>query len=395
MEWLNNSEIVMGFVFRGKLDPHTINADDLHPPYNEALATARDADNLNSLKETVIQKHGYSIYRDAVEASESINSGTTPLNWVKIMETTASKFRVGVDLSRIGNELQTNHDVDLGKILQNVSQLELGYRSMTPLSEVEPEKHSLTPTGYKPIDDYFGGIPKSGLTIIAAPPGIGKTFLMLKMGLCMLRVKANKKKKIGIFSLEMLMSQLVKRYIDMDKKITTEERSRILASESAYNMSEVYAVAARTAASEKLAMIGIDFADLLVEGEQSESVMGSIYRASAVLAKQTRVPVVLLCQLSRNYTGGTPRVNHIRYSGMAEAMSSLIFLLHNPNNLLADFGKTQETSLPAVEGRGYIIGGKARFGFTEGGPGAIQVAWDGAAGWGDTVYGGYIKLTQG
>ena len=70
---------------------------------------------------------------------------------------------------------------------------------------------------------------------------------------------------------------------------------------------------------------------MLVEGEQSEAVMGVIYRSLAMLAKTTGVPVILICQLNRTqYTGGIPKINHIRYSGMAEMMSSLILLLYNP-----------------------------------------------------------------
>ena len=391
-QWLNNTEIVVGFVLRGKLDPHAVNPDDLHPPYNEIIPTVRDADTLNEAKENVIAKHGYSLYRDSVAASEEVNSGTTPLNWLKLLEQSASRFKSGVDLEKVGRDLQDGKEVDLGRILQYTSQIELGYRAMTPLSQVEPEKNSLIKTGYAPVDEWFGGIPKAGLTLIAGATGIGKTFIALRIALCMIRKYP--KKKVAIFSLEMLMSQLVARYLTMDKKMTLKDRERILASESSYTMSEVYAVAARTAATEDLGMIVIDFADLLVEGEQSEAVMGKIYRAASILAKQTKVPVVLVAQLNReNYKGGVPKIHHVRYSGMAEMMSSLILLLYNPNMILADFSnKEASTMLPPVQGKGYIIGGKARFGFKKGTPGAVQVDWDGGAGWGDTVYGQYIPL---
>ena len=249
--------------------------------------------------------------------------------------------------------------------------------------KVEPDK----------IDDYFGfTLDKDGLFLLEDMTVTHNTFLALRIALCMIRKYP--KKKVAIFSLEMLMSQLVARYLTMDKKMTLKDRERILASESSYTMSEVYAVAARTAATEDLGMIVIDFADLLVEGEQSEAVMGKIYRAASILAKQTKVPVVLVAQLNReNYKGGVPKIHHVRYSGMAEMMSSLILLLYNPNMILADFSnKEASTMLPPVQGKGYIIGGKARFGFKKGTPGAVQVDWDGGAGWGDKVYGQYIPL---
>lgn len=375
-KWQDTTEIVAGYMLRGKLDPNIVNPDDFYPPYPEIVPILRDGGTI----EDVVAKCGYSMVRDAKEASEAINGTLSPLGYVKILEQYASRYKNGTNISGIAKDLIDGKDVDLGKLLQYTAQIDLGYRSLTPLSDVEPEEGIWIKTGYAPWDDNIGGVPKAGLTLIAASPGIGKTTLMLRLGLSM--VRKYKKQKVAIFSLEMLMSQLVARYITLDKKITSEERSRILASESSYTVGEIYALAARTAASEKLAMIGIDFADLMVEGEQTESMMGQIYRSLSVLAKQTKVPVVLVCQLNRStYLGGMPKINHIRYSGMAEAMAALITLLYNPNNILAD--TKIDNQFPPEDGMGYIIEGKSRFGFKKGGPIAIKVPWDGAAGWGD------------
>jgi replicative DNA helicase len=112
--------------------------------------------------------------------------------------------------------------------------------------------------------------------------------------------------------------------------------------------------------------------------------MGLIYRTLSMLAKKTGIPVVLISQLNRaTYTGGVPKVNHLRYSGMAEAMSALILLIYNPSNIYAGF--TPTTELATVLGYGYLIVGKSRFGFKHGGPGAIQIGWskEDASGWAD------------
>ena len=101
----------------------------------------------------------------------------------------------------------------------------------------------------------------------------------------------------------------------------------------------------------------------------------------AMLAKKTGIPVLLICQLNRStYVSGMPRINHIRYSGMAEMMAAMIILVYNPNNILAD--GTDSKALPPVEGKGYLIEGKSRFGFKHHSPGAAQVDWDGLMGWG-------------
>jgi len=66
-------------------------------------------------------------------------------------------------------------------------------------------------------------------------------------------------------------------------------------------------------------------------------------------------------------------------------MSALILLIYNPNNVFADF--RSDDTLVAQDGIGYIIVGKSRFGFKKGAPGAIQVSWDGLAGWGEESLG--------
>lgn len=380
MKWLDQTEIVSGFILNGKLDPHAVNPDDLYPPYPEIIPILRDGGTV----EDVVSKCGFSIVRDAKAAAESVNGEVPPLGWLKMLEESASRYKSGVDIEKVAKELQAGKEVDLGKLLQYTSQIQLGYRSLTPLSEVEPEEGIWIKTGYQPIDEEIGGIPKAGLTIIAASPGVGKTTLMLKILISMIR--KHKKKKVALFSLEMLMSQIVHRYLAMDKTITKEERSRILASESSYTSGEIYALASRAAATENLAAIGIDFADLMVEGEQTEAVMGVIYRSLSILAKQTGIPVILVCQLNRTtYSGGIPKINHIRYSSMAEMMASLIMLLYNPNAIVAD--RSADTMLPPEEGRGYLIEGKSRFGFKKGSPIAIKLEWDGKDGWGSKSLG--------
>ena len=78
----------------------------------------------------------------------------------------------------------------------------------------------------------------------------------------------------------------------------------------------------------------------------------------------------------------------LRYTGMAEALAALVLFLHNPTQIFIE----SSDALPLIDGRGYIIVAKSRFGYKDGrhsGVGAIQLAWDGATGWGDKEYGWY------
>ena len=403
MVWLDRTEIVTGLVLSSSLDANLVNADDFYPPYNEIVAMLRKG----ATQEDVITKHGFSLIQAATMAANAVTADKEqakkrPVDWLNLLEQAASFYKYGQELALMADQLIMGQPIDPGKLIQFVGELDLGHRALTPLDQVEPEAGQWIKTGYQPIDEYVGGIPKAGLVTIAGGTGIGKTTLALRVALEIVRLYNGKKNtvkkgkkytdpmykdvpiekgKIAIFSLEMLLSQVVARFFDLDETITKEERSRILATESAYTVGEIYAVAARTAANENLKAIIIDFADMLVEGEQSEAVMGVIYRSLAMLAKTTGIPVILICQLNRNqYQGGIPKINHIRYSGMAEMMSALILLLYNPSATVADV--TANAILPFFPDKGYIIVGKSRFGFKMGKPGAVQVEFIGETGWG-------------
>jgi hypothetical protein len=406
MVWLDRTEIVMGLILNGHLSANLVNADDFFDPYNKIIGDLRKG----ATTEDIIANHGFSAYQAATMAANAVRADEDqtkkkPIDWLHLLEQAASYYKYGQELATMADKLMMGVAVDPGKLLQFVSELNLGHRTLTPLDQIEPEVGQWILTGYEPIDNYIGGLPKAGLIALAGGTGIGKTTLALRIALEMVRLydgrKNTKKKgakyaesysdlpaekgKVAIFSLEMLLSQVVARILTVDLETTKEERSRMLGTESAYTVGEIYAVAARAAANENLKAIIIDFADMLVEGEQSEAIMGVIYRSPAVLAKTTGVPVILICQLNRNqYQGGIPKINHIRYSGMAEMMSSLIMLLYNPSSTVADV--QANSILPYYPDKGYIIVGKSRFGFKMGKPGAVQVDFKGETGWGDFGY---------
>lgn len=395
MLWLDRTEIVTGLILHDYIDVNIVNADDFFAPYNDIIGALRKG----ATREDIVTKFGFSYLKTAEMAASAVmtdDAENKPIDWLNLLEQAASYYRYGQELAKMADTLMMGQPVDPGRMLQFVSEMDLGHRALTPLDQVEPEAGQWIKTGYAPIDDFIGGVPKAGLTTLAGGTGIGKTTLALKIGLSMVRQYTGKKKKgskkkddwderpgkIAIFSLEMLLSQIVARLINLDESITKEERSRILASESAYTVGEIYAVAARTAANENLKAIIIDFADMLVEGEQSESVMGVIYRSLAVLAKTTGVPVILICQFSRKEDAtGIPKITWMRYSAMAEMMSSLCLLLYNPSSTVVDV--KANAILPFYTDKGYIIVGKSRFGFKMGFPGAVQVGFKGETGWGD------------
>jgi replicative DNA helicase len=151
------------------------------------------------------------------------------------------------------------------------------------------------------------------------------------------------------------------------------------------DMYEVSAEASRKVALDGVECIIIDFADLMLHTAEEESTVALLYRSMAKLAKTAGVPVLLLSQLNRQYTerGGVPRIHNIRWSGLAEAMAALIILIYNPRQIYGAPPSSGKADLVVPENHAALIVGKSRFGFKQGGVGAIIVPWDGELAWGD------------
>lgn len=380
-KWQNDSEVLTGLVLQDKLSPDAVNPNTLAPPYDAMIILKRDG-----LDPTAMMLKGvpFTELNGALLAGEKVQSSQA-IDFIKLVENDASRAIGGARLRKQAEKLERGDEADVGVIMQVASSLENGYSEMTPMSKVEPAGDMFVKTGYAPFDIHFGGLPDASMTVLAASPGVGKTSLGLKVAVGCAKLYTDK--SVAFFTLEMTMSQLTKRTLELNENLDEETKSRILLNEDILGPQEVYSIASRTAASTPLSLIVIDFADQLVtSGEQSESVMGVIYRTLAALAKRTGVPVLLISQLNREtYSGGIPRINHIRYSGMAEAMAAMILLVYNPNNIFVD--AKANSILPSISGIGYVIVGKSRYGYKHGGPGAVQIGWDGLAGWDDEPLG--------
>lgn len=393
MKWQDASEIVAGMCLRSltdpknkmKIDPNAVNPQFMYPPYDEIIPMLRDGKEMAD----IVMRVGTNVINTAINAADTVNGGIPPIQLLKTLEEIASKAIAGEKLERFVKALKNGDDVDMGMAMKIMSDVELGYADLTPMNEVNAEKGIWLRTGYSPWDNHINGIPASSLTILGASPGVGKTTLMLDIVTSMVQIKENKKKYAAVFTLEMTMSQLTMRALELCD-LTEDVKKRILLGDGSYNVHEVYAAASRAASQYPLALICIDFADQMIEGEQNEAQMGVIYKTLAQLAKKTGIPVLLISQLNRStYAGGIPRINHLRYSGLAEAMAALIVLIYNPSNILVD--APEKSRLDIIPGKGYLIVGKSRFGFKMGCPGAIMIDWEPETGWGTESH-GYFNL---
>lgn len=367
MQWRRASEIVAGMVLTGKVHADTVDPGILESPYDLAVGMVkqgkREVDMLDS-----VGLHALQIAKDSANAVEG-----DPFTYLEACELAARRVWAARRIGPVVTKLERGEDADLARVIEAVGQLEDGYRQWTTADTIEPEGGIYVPSFYSPLDTYVGGLPAAGLTIVAGITGTGKTTFLIELARNTIRAG----KRCAILTLEMTMSQIMYRTMEIDTRLPMKAKKLLHLSDDVYNIDEAYASASRLASQHDLHFIGIDYADMLVgRAEQSEGTMGRIYNSLSVLAKKLRIPVVLVAQYRRT-DGKVPTINDIRYSGRAEQAASLILLLYNKELVWSRSDRDQEDIIEYAPGMAHIIVGKARYrGNQPSSMGAIRVHWN-------------------
>jgi len=208
-------------------------------------------------------------------------------------------------------------------------------------------------TGFKKFDEMTSGLQKGDLVILAARPSMGKTALMLNMGMNAAREGA----KIAIFSLEMSAEQLLLRLLSSESSIEHQKiRNANISSEEWMELTNTAAVLADTKifvddtaslsirdlrskarklkAKEDIDLVIIDYLQLISGGGRYENrtqEISAISRSLKALAKELDVPVIAGSQLSRSLESRMdkrPMLSDLRESGAIEQDGDLIFFIY-------------------------------------------------------------------
>lgn len=211
------------------------------------------------------------------------------------------------------------------------------------------------PTGYSRLNELTHGFQRGSMTIVAARPSVGKTAFALNLAFN----AANKTHKtVGIFSIEMPAEQLIMRLlasystVPLDKiqtnRMSKDEQKKIsdalsvIASLPLYiddtpgiRLLDLVAKSKKLqAAHGDLAMIVIDYIGLITLGSQKfesrQLEVSEISRALKELARDLKVPVIVVSQLSRRVEerkGKRPLLSDLRESGSLEQDADVVMLL--------------------------------------------------------------------
>ena len=221
------------------------------------------------------------------------------------------------------------------------------------------------PSGFHDLDRMTSGFKPGELVIVAGRPGIGKTSFALNIAL---QVATELKVPTAMFSLEMSKEQLVERLLCEHARIDAQRMHRGQLSEAEYDrlaqaigplseapifiddaptLDELMVVmkSRQIQLREKIGMILIDYLQLMHGRTRSDDAnrvqeVSAISRALKMVARELRVPVLAISQLSRaveQRQDKRPMLSDLRESGSIEQDSDMVMFLYR-----ADYYKEED-----------------------------------------------------
>ncbi len=363
---------------------------------NQALEAVGGAAYVSSLTDGVPRRssieHYIRIVRDKAMLREFVHAAngliaqameqTTPANEV-IDSAEASIFKIseersGQQLADVKAIAKESFGGDLDKLFQRGGRI----------TGVE--------THYSDLDEMTGGLQKSDLIIIAARPSMGKTAFAINIAE---NAAVLGGKSVAVFSLEMSKEALLNRMLCSQARVDAQNmRKGFLSGEDmrklrtaldklvnapiyiddtpGISLTEMRAKARRKAMDKDgLDLIVVDYLQLMTASapggrryENRTQEVSAISRGLKEIAKELKVPVIALSQLSRapETRGGKdsePKLSDLRESGSIEQDADIVMFLYRP--------EYYDRNNPALEGNARIIVGKHRNGPTD----TIQLAF--------------------
>ena len=266
---------------------------------------------------------------------------------------------------------------------------------VTAFDEIEKKyqnknKMSGIPSGFVDLDKKISGINPSDLIIVAARPAMGKSAFVLNIANY---VAMFDKVSVLIFSLEMSKEQMINRILASESEVDSMKlRNADLSTDDwlklgdasgrlseiplyiddtpGLSATELRAKCRKAKLEKGIGLIIIDYLQLMESKSKNQSrqqEISEISRSLKILAKELKVPVIALSQLSRateSRTDHRPMLSDLRESGAIEQDADIVMFLHREDYYDAE---TEKKNIAEV------IISKNRSGST----GTVELAWIG------------------
>ncbi|CEJ71293.1 Replicative DNA helicase [Chryseobacterium oranimense G311] len=247
---------------------------------------------------------------------------------------------------------------------------------------VKAESVPGVPMPFSKLQEENQGWQDSDLIIIAARPGMGKTALALEIA----RHAAKEDYPVHFFSLEMANVQLHKRIVSNElgidsnrirKKRFTDKDLELIFNcpdfehlplyydDTVFQWEEIKSRARMLANEKKIRMIIIDYLQLITTKEKMSTYdrVTHVSREMKLLAKELKLPVIALSQLSREVEkrpGKKPQLSDLRESGAIEQDADIIMFPYRPEYYGIETWEEEEEWETSTLGKALLMKAKDR-----------------------------------
>ena len=243
------------------------------------------------------------------------------------------------------------------------------------------ETYTGVPSGFSGLDKMTSGFQNSEMIIIGARPSMGKTALALSM---IHHIAIQKNIPTGIFSLEMSYAQIGQRLISQIARMsgsrirsgmmTQAEFQRLqdaagvlydaplcIADTPNMKMLDLRAMARKMKQQYQVKIIFIDYIGLITSDNYSSNTprheqVSEISRSLKSLARELDIPIVALCQVSRDSEGKEPTLANLRDSGSIEQDADVVMFIHRERKATDNNDEAIEAKILLAKQRNGPIG---------------------------------------
>lgn len=266
------------------------------------------------------------------------------------------------EIFRLSRQRRAGDLLRIGPILEEV-------RRKAEIKRTEGDITGLN-LGYSRLNFYTSGFQPEELIILAARPAVGKSAFAMNLALNACRYNKNGKAGVVFFSLEMSNEQLVRRMISCQSMINNrnintgnltandwklyDAASAILETYNIYfedtatvKVNEIRARCRKLQQEGKLDFVIVDYLQLIQPSKERanrQEMIAEISRGLKLMARELKVPVLALSQLSRDIEKRqekTPVLADLRESGAIEQDADIVMFMY----ALEDLEDTIEVSI--------------------------------------------------
>lgn len=224
-------------------------------------------------------------------------------------------------------------------------------------------------TGYDDLDTTLLGFRDSEMIVLAARPSMGKTALALNIMERIALEKAgshDESQPVAIFSLEMSAESLTRRMLCTHARVSShelgqgicsnEDHAALMSAADLLSNAPIYiddsagltppemrSRARRMVKKYGIRFVVVDYLQLMRWPEESyngrQNEVAAISTAMKAMAKELKVPVMVLSQLSRrpeDRSSGAPKLSDLRDSGAIEQDADVVMMLRRPSRYKDD-----------------------------------------------------------